>query len=37
MKAAGGDIVGFGAGEADFDTLHHIKGAGGNRIRGSEF
>ena len=27
MKAAGEDVVGFGAGEPDFDTPHHIKDA----------
>ena len=27
MKAAGEDVVGFGAGEPDFDTPQHIKDA----------
>src|SRR5436853_6463682 len=27
MKADGQDVVGFGAGEPDFDTPHHIKDA----------
>ena len=32
MKAAGHDVVGFGAGEPDFDTPSHIKQAAINAI-----
>jgi len=33
MKAAGEDVVGFGAGEPDFDTPQHIKDAAAKACR----
>ncbi len=33
MKAAGEDVVGFGAGESDFDTPQHIKDACAKAIK----
>src|ERR1700683_2638563 len=34
MKAAGEDVVGFGAGEPDFDTPQHIKDAAAKALAG---
>ena len=36
MKADGMDVIGFGAGEPDFDTPEHIKNAGIQAIQDNE-